>query len=118
MADKHVANRETEYVAINSAPDMCLVSEDGGEKVVAFDIYQRLTSDKAEYSTKVFARKQPVLMINSIVGGVIGNAGRGVKSGVSLGKGHVRIEDGAPGVFAEKRRLARHLDPVEMNGKG
>jgi len=49
--------------------------------------------------------------------GVIGNAGRGVKSGVTMGNRHVKVLGGAPNVFAEKRRLARHLDAVEMNGE-
>lgn len=112
MASKHVANREKIYLAINTTPDMCVVEGN----IVPFDIYQTIDQDKTAYSTKVFARGQPVLMVDSIIKGVIGNAGEGFVSGVSIANGHVKIMDGSPKVFAEKRKLARHLDPVEMNG--
>jgi len=112
MATKHVANREGIYLALNASPDMCTVDD----KVVAFDISQTIDQDKAAYSTKVFARGQPVLMAGSIINGVIGNAGEGVVSGVSIANGHVKVLDGSPKVFVEKRPLARHLDPIEMNG--
>ncbi|MDI1451768.1 PAAR-like domain-containing protein [Polyangium sp. 6x1] len=113
MASKHVANREGIYLAINSSPDMCMV----GEAVVPFEIYQTLDSEKTAFSTKVFVRRQPVLLAGSIIKGVIGNAGKGVLSGVAVEFGHIKVRDGAPKVFAEKRKLARHMDPVEMNGK-
>lgn len=114
MATKHVANREAIYVAINSSPDMCMV----GDKIVPFEIHQTLNNENAAYATKVFARRQPVLMKGSIIKGVIGNAGQGIVSGVSMSAGNVKVLEGASSVIAEGRGLARHLDPVEMNGSG
>jgi len=114
MATKHVANHEAIYVAINSSPDMCIV----GGQVVPFEIHQTLNNEKATFATKVFARGQPVLMKGSIIKGVIGNAGQGIVSGVSMSAGNIKVLEGASSVIAEGRSLARHLDPIEMNGSG
>ncbi|APR80097.1 Rhs-family protein [Minicystis rosea] len=113
MATKHIANREPIYIAINSTPDMCVVDGD----VVPFDIYQTLDNEQAAFSTNVFARKQPVLLAGSIIKGVIGNAGKGLESGVAAGEGHIKVLRGSSKVLIQGREVARHLDPIEMNGE-
>lgn len=111
MADKHIADREVQWVALNIVPDFCRV----GKKVVPFDIVRTLDRDKTLYASTVFARGQPVLMIDSVAAGVKGNAGRGVKSGVSRVAGHVWMREGSSTVFAEGRQVVRHLDLCLMN---
>lgn len=111
MADKHVADREAQWVALNVSPDFCKV----GDKVIPFDIARTLNQDKTLYARTVYARGEPVLMIDSVAEGVIGNAGRGIKSRVSQCAGHVWIRAGSPTVFAEGRKLTRHLDACLMN---
>lgn len=111
MVDKHVANREAQWVALNVTPDFCQVGDD----VIPFDIARTLDRDKVLYATTVFARGEPVLMIDSVAAGVVGNAGRGVKSTVSQAAGHVWVRGGSSSVYAEGRKLARHLDPCLMN---
>lgn len=113
MANKHVADKESAHIVLNSTPDFCRV----GNAVVPFEITQQLTFEKTAYATKVHARGEKVLLVESIVKGVTGNAGRGIKSQVSMGQGNVKVIDGCSVVYAEKRKLARHLDPVQMNGK-
>jgi type VI secretion system secreted protein VgrG len=112
MAEKHVADAESQFIVSNCTPDFCRV----GKEVIPFDIAQVLTPEKAAYATTVFARGQPVLMIDSIIRAVTGNAGKGVKSGVSLANGDSRITQGSSTVFTEGRCTARHLDEVLMNG--
>lgn len=112
MATKHIANHERIYLAINSSPDVCKIHDD----IVAFDIYQTLDNEKMAFSTNVFARKQPILLEGSVVRGVVGNAGEGVKSGVAISNGHIKVLEGCGNVFVQKRRVARHQDPIEMNG--
>ena len=111
--ERHVADGESQFVVLNVTPDFCKI----GKRVVAFDICQVLTPQKADYATSVFARSEPVLLIDSIVDQVIGNAGSGVNSHVSLGDGHSKILAGSGTVFIESRMAARHDDLVEMNGQ-
>ncbi|MBL8357642.1 MAG: DUF4150 domain-containing protein [Delftia acidovorans] len=113
MADKHIANRESQWVAINSEPDWCEVGDD----VIPFDISRTLDHELALYAKTVFARGAPILMLDSIVQGVEGDAGSGVSSSVSEGAGHVWVKEGSPTVFAEGRPVSRHLDRVFMNCK-
>jgi len=112
MATKHIADAESTFLIYNVTPDFCRVMG----RVIPFDIVQVLSPEKAAYSATVFARGQKVLMIDSVVKGVLGNAGKGVKSGVSLGKGDSQVIQGANKVFVEGRQAARHLDEVLMNG--
>lgn len=86
------------------------------DDIIPFDISQVLTPEKAAYAQTVFARGQQVLMIDSIIKGVNGNAGKGVCSGVSLAKGDTLVTQGASTVHTEGRLTARHLDEVLMNG--
>ncbi len=87
-----------------------------GKDIIPFDICQVLEPEKAAYAKTVFARGEKVMMIDSIVKAVKGNAGQGVRSGVSLGSGDSKILQGSSTVFTEGRATARHLDEVLMNG--
>ncbi|WP_395322609.1 PAAR-like domain-containing protein [Variovorax sp. UC74_104] len=111
-AEKHIADAESRFMVVNIAPDFCVV----GNQVVPFDIVSILPPEKAAYADTVFARSEKVLMVDSIVKGVTGNAGSGVRSGVSLGAGNVKIISGSQTVFVESRAVARHGDLCEMNG--
>ncbi|ECC1562782.1 DUF4150 domain-containing protein [Salmonella enterica] len=113
MAIKHIADAESDFVVVSVTPDFCQV----GDSVIPYDISQVLSSEKVHYAETVFARGQKVLMVDSIIGAVKGNAGKGVQSDVSLGSGHSKILTGAGTVFTEGRQTARHLDEVLMNGK-
>ena len=109
---KHIADAESKWRVVNINPDMCIVSG----QVVPFDIYQELTPEKSNYSPNVRARSgRKVLHVNSINKGVIGNAGSGVSSGVSLGAGNTIITEGSKTVRVNGELCARHLDQCEMN---
>jgi hypothetical protein len=111
MTVPHLADAENGYVVINITPDFCKV----GKKVVPFDIFQRLSPEKTGYAQTVFARDEKVILIDSVIKGVIGNAGKGVKSGVSAGKGDNVVIQGSPTVIIEDKLAARHDDLVQMN---
>lgn len=111
MAEKHIANREAQWVAENVCPDFCKV----GKKVIPFDISRPLSNDLMHYATTVYARGEPILMADSVVQGVDGDAGKGVDSHVSQGSGHVWVKEGSPSVFAEGRPVSRHQDLCWMN---
>ena len=113
MAEKHIADAEATWKVCNINPDMCIVNG----KVVPFEIYQVLTPEKSNYAHTVFARGAKVLHVDSIIKGVIGNAGKGVSSGVSQGSGDTQILQGAQTVNVEGKRGARHLDLCDMNVK-
>jgi hypothetical protein len=110
--EMHIADAEAKFMVVNVTPDFCIV----GDQVIPFDIVSILPPEKAAYADSVFARGEKVLMIDSIVKGVAGNAGSGVRSGVSLGAGNVQVVSGAQTVFVESRAVARHDDLCEMNG--
>lgn len=112
MADKHIADAESQFLVVNVNPDFCKV----GKKIIPFDITQLLQPEKAAYAKTVFSRGKQVLMIDSIVKAVNGNAGKGVASGVSLELGDNKIIQGSSTVHTEGRLTARHLDEVLMNG--
>ena len=112
MATKHIADAESTFKVLNIDPDMCFVNG----TVVPFEIYRELPPEKSNYAHTVHARGCMVLHVDSVIQGVIGNAGEGIKSGVSVGKGHIQVIKGCGNVLVQKRRVARHLDPVEMNG--
>jgi hypothetical protein len=88
--NKHIADAEALWKVCNINPDMCVVNG----QVVPFDIYQELTPERSNYSPDVHARSAKVLHVDSINKGVIGNAGSGVSSGVSLGSGDTSITEG------------------------
>lgn len=113
MAEKHIADAESIWNVCNINPDMCIVNG----QVVPFEIYQELTPEKSNYARKVFARGCKVLHVDSIIKGVIGNAGKGVSSGVSQGSGDTKVLEGSTSVRVEGKRGARHLDLCDMNVK-
>jgi hypothetical protein len=102
MADKHIANRESQWVAINSEPDWCEVGDD----VIPFDISRTLDHELALYAKTVFARGVPVLMLDSIVQGVEGDAGSGVSSSVC--RRASRLAASGPGVHELQAVRAWH----------
>jgi hypothetical protein len=113
MAERHIADAEATFLVVNITPDFCIVNG----TVVPFDIHKELPPEKANYARKVKARGEKVLHVDSIVQGVIGNAGSGVSSGVSQGGGDTRIIEGAQTVHVEGQLVARHLDLCKMNVK-
>lgn len=111
MAHKHIANREAAWVALNTSPDYCKV----GKKVIPFDISRTADHDLMNYAQTVYARGEPVVLLNSVFKGVEGDKGKGVDSRVSLGSGNVWVKEGSTTVFVEKRPVTRHLDLCWMN---
>jgi hypothetical protein len=109
--EPHIADAEDEFFVMAVTPDMCRV----GKKIVAFEPMQTLSPEYAAFSTTVFARDEKVLLLKSIIKGVKGNAGKGIKSGVSLKSGHVEVKEGSQTVIIEDRLTARDGDEVDMN---
>ena len=107
----HVADAEKEFKVIAVTPDFCRV----GKVVIPFFPVREIKPEKTAYTKTVFARGEKVLMIDSVISGTKGNAGRGIKSGVSQGEGHVQVLEGADTVFIEGRKTARHEDKCWMN---
>jgi hypothetical protein len=113
MSGKHIADAEAIWTVCNINPDMCIVNG----QVVPFEIYRELTPEKSNYAHTVRARGCKVLHVDSIIQGVIGNAGKGVSSGVSQVGGDTKILQGATSVRVEGKLCARHLDLCDMNIK-
>jgi hypothetical protein len=111
--EHHIADGEAQFFVYNVTPDFCVVDE----VTIPFDISQILPPEKADYAKTVFARSEKVILLDSIVKQVMGNAGGGVNSEVSLGSGHTKVMEGSGTVFIESRRVARDNDMVEMNGQ-
>lgn len=111
MATKHIADAEPTFKVLNIDPDMCFVNG----AVVPFEIYRELPPELSDYSQNVHARGCKVLHVDSIVQGVIGNAGSGVISGVSQGAGNNIVLKGAQSVRVNGKLCARHNDLVGMN---
>lgn len=112
MTEKHIADGEETFVILNVPPDFCEIDDD----VVPFDIVQTLKPEQSDYAKTVFARNEPVLMVSSVIKGVIGNAGAGVTSTVSMGAGYSEVCPNESTIVIEGRNAARHLDFVWMNG--
>jgi hypothetical protein len=112
MSDEpHIADAENSFFVLAVTPDICKV----GKAIVAFKPFQTLPPEKAAYTTTVYARDEKVLLLDSLIKGVKGNAGKGIKSGVSLRKGHTQVIEGSQTVIIEDRLTARNGDEVEMN---
>lgn len=107
----HIADAEDEFKVMAVTPDFCKV----GKIVVPFFPVREIKPQKAAYTKSVYARSEKILLIDSIISGTKGNAGRGVKSGVSRNEGHVKVIEGADTVFIEGRKTARHHDQCWMN---
>jgi Domain of unknown function (DUF4150) len=112
MAIGHIADAESKFKVVNINPDMCFVNG----TVVPFEIYRELPPEKCNYSNDVHARGEKVLHVDSVIKGVIGDAGAGVISGVSRGAGNNIIRSGAQSVRVNGQLCARHNDLVGMNG--
>lgn len=111
MAEKHIADKEAEFVAVNGPPDLCRV----GKSVIPFDITDKL--DRArDPSDNVYARGHNVLTQATRVSTVAGDAGSGLTSGVS--RGHSIVLRGSSTVNVNGKPCARHGDPVGMNCNG
>lgn len=109
----HIADAESEFKVVNITPDFCRV----GDQVIPFDIYRELPPEKSSYAKKVNARGVPVLMIDSVVRGVVGNMGKGIASGVSQGGGDTVMIEGVEKVRAEGRAVVRDQHLCLMNVK-
>ncbi len=112
--EKHIAHRSRYFFAVSITPDFCKV----GDKVVPFDIAQTLDQEYRSYTQQVFSESIPILLVDSIVRGVQGNAGQGIHSGVSLATGQSRILTGDEGVIIEDKCVAREGNLVDMNMSG
>ncbi len=112
MAERHIADAEADFKVVNINPDLCFVNG----AVVPFEIYRDLPPEKSDYAHTVHARGCMVLHVDSVIQGVIGDAGAGVISGVSQGAGNNIVRQGAKSVRVEGELVARHLDLVGMNG--
>ena len=112
MAEGHIADAESTFRVVNINPDMCFVNG----TVVPFDIYRELPPELCNYSHNVHGRGCMVLHVDSVIQGVVGNAGSGVISGVSQGGGNNIVHEGAQKVRVEGALVARHYDRVGMNG--
>jgi hypothetical protein len=108
---RHIADAEATFMVVNITPDFCIVNG----VVVPFDIYKQLPPEKANYSSSVHARGEKVLHVDSVVKGVIGNAGSGVSSGVSQGSGNTLAVEGAKSVRVQGKLCTRHRDLCLMN---
>lgn len=102
MAENHIGCRESKYVAICIAPDVCKV----GDAIVPFDSFQDLTHEKI-YISNVRARGNPILTVDCIIAGTRSNAGKGVSSGTSLGSGDCRILTGVDHIKCKGKPVAR-----------
>lgn len=109
--EPHIADAENDFFVMAVTPDMCKV----GKIIVAFEPMQMLPPEKGRYSERTFARSEKILMINSVVKGMKGNAGKGVLSGVAVGSGNSVIKQGSETVFVEDRMVARDGDEVDIN---
>lgn len=110
---KHIADAEAEFVVTNVNPDFCKVDC----KVVPYEISQKLSSEKVDYSPDFFAHSAKVLKEGSIIKGVVGNQGEGVLSGVAEGAGDSIMVEGTEHLFVNRKRVCRHGDKALMNVK-
>jgi|GEM_PF-799528 len=108
MAEKKIAHATPELLAINTAPDNCIV----GTQVIPFDITCML-STAINPSGNVNALSTPVILLNTQLATVAGDAGAGVKSGTCCGK--VEILDASTTVYANGQQVPFHDSLCTMN---
>ena len=113
MLLRHIADGEASFKVVNVSPDHCEV--DG--EVVPFDIVRELNNEKVDYAPNVYARGERILHEGSIIKGVVGNAGKGVISGVSQDGGDTIITEGTDHFLVGGQRIARHNHQCLMNVK-
>lgn len=108
--EKHVAEETTEWLAVCSYPDSCMV----GDKVVPFDSCA-LLDQQVLASPDVKARGNCVYRQGDMFKGVLGDAGAHVVSETSLGDGHVLILEGHNKVKVNNIPVACHDGPCMIN---
>lgn len=111
MADKHVADAEAAFLVVSVTPDFCEVNK----QVVPFDIYQVLPPEKHGYSPDVIGRAEKTLKLDSVVGGTIGNLGKGILSAVSGAAGHTIMIEGKETVLVNGQPTIHDNHLVLMN---
>ena len=111
MAERHIADKESKFVAVNGPPDFCIVGKD----CIPFDISDKLSKAR-DPSSNVFARGAEVLTLGTRINTVDGDAGTGVASGCS--KGHTIVLTGSTTVFTNGKPTAFHGSKVGMNCNG
>jgi hypothetical protein len=110
----HGADANAKWVAAVTAPDLCIV----GGKPTPFDTAAILSAwDPANPETRVRALTHPVYRVEDRILGVLGNAGSGQVSGVSLGTGHVVMRAPSPPtrVIARNREVVVDRTPAQIN---
>jgi uncharacterized Zn-binding protein involved in type VI secretion len=110
MAEKHIGIRESQYVVLSTAPDVCMV----GIVPVPFDSFQDLSYEKS-YISNVRARGKSILTVGSVIAGTQSNAGMGIISGTSLDKGDCEILTGVAHIKCKGKAIARYGSLVMMN---
>jgi hypothetical protein len=110
MADKHIANVESTWLAVCIPPDWCWV----GESLIPFDSYRDLSHEMVA-SPNVNARGTPVYRITDWVQGTDSNAGNGIISGTSQEPGNVQMLSDDTTVLVNGLICARHETLVWMN---
>jgi Bacterial EndoU nuclease len=110
MADREIARKTEIAWAINTKKDFCRVGKD----IIPFDIVCDL-SKATSYSKNVTANGKPVLSIDHVIPGMVGNAGSGIESGVSQMAGTVVLTNGSPTVTANGKGSVRNGDECKMN---
>ncbi len=91
-AEEHIADAESRFMVVNVAPDFASSATRSFPSTSCRSFRPRKA---AYFRTPCSRAAEKVLMVDSIVKGVAGNAGSGVRSGVSLGAGNVKIISGS-----------------------
>ncbi len=110
MAEREIARKTNIAWAINTKKDFCKVGKD----IIPFDIVCDL-SKATTYSKNVTANGKPVLSVDHVIPGMVGNAGSGIESGVSGIAGNVVLTNGSPSVTINGKAAVRHGDECKMN---
>jgi hypothetical protein len=110
MAEREIARKINLAWAINTKKDYCQV----GNKKVPFDIVCDLAK-AISHSETVFANDKPVLNVTHRIPGMVGNAGRGLESGVSQLAGEIVLTNGSSTVIINDQASVRHGDDCKMN---
>lgn len=108
--EKHIAEETTEWLAVCSYLDYCMV----GDKTVPFDSCASL-DQQVLASPDVKARGNCVYRQGDMFKGVLGDAGAHVVSETSLGDGHVLILEGHNKVKVNNIPVACHDGPCMIN---
>ena len=110
MTKKVVGNKNADYCVVSSGPDVCQV----GNSLVPFDSFQQLGAEQT-YVKTVRVNGVPTLTVGSVIKGTQGNAGSGIISGTSLGRGDCVITSGSPTVNFCGKPASFHGSAVMMN---